>query len=137
MQPDEARLADTRAWLSKARTDLRSADHALTASPPLVEDVVFHAQQATEKAMKALPTWHDVPFRKTHSLEELGEQCVGLHADLLPLVDRAAPLTEYAWKFRYPGEQSLPSPQEAAEAQQTAGAIFAAVLERLPPNLRP
>jgi len=54
MQPDEARLADTRAWLSKARTDLRSADHALTASPPLVEDVVFHAQQATEKAMKAL-----------------------------------------------------------------------------------
>jgi HEPN domain-containing protein len=31
---------------------------------------VFHAQRAAEKAMKAFLAWHDVPFRKTHNLED-------------------------------------------------------------------
>lgn len=137
MLPDQARREDTRAWLAKAEVDLRSADHALTASPPLLEDVVFHSQQAVEKTMKGLLTWSDVPFRKTHSLEELGRQCVAIHPVLLPLVDEAAPLTEYAWKFRYPGEQVPPARQETEEAVRIARSVFAAVLEQLPPEVRP
>jgi HEPN domain-containing protein len=100
MQPDEARRADTSAWLAKAQLDLRSAEHALAAAPPLREDVVFHCQQAVEKAMKGRLAFHDVPFRKTHSLEELGRQCVAVDPGLQPLADQAAPLTEYAWRFR-------------------------------------
>ncbi|MGH2444120.1 MAG: HEPN domain-containing protein [Chloroflexota bacterium] len=46
----------------------------MTAKPPLLSDTAFHCQQATEKAMKALLAWHDVPFRRVHSLEEIGEQ---------------------------------------------------------------
>ena len=53
MQPDEARHADTSAWLAKAQLDLRSAEHAFAASPPLLEDAAFHCQQTVEKAMKA------------------------------------------------------------------------------------
>jgi HEPN domain-containing protein len=136
MQSDAARLADTRAWLAKARTDLRSAEHALAASPPLAEDVAFHAQQAAEKAMKALLTWHDVPFRKTHSREELGQQCVAVEPTPLALVDQAAPLTEYAWRFRYPGEDAPPTPEEVDGALQTARAVVAAVSERLPQQAR-
>jgi len=73
MQHDPVRAADTRAWLSKAQQDLRAAALDLTASPPLLEDTLFHCQQAVEKALKALLTWHDRPFRKTHDLVELAD----------------------------------------------------------------
>lgn len=36
------------------------------------------------------------------------------------LVDRAAPLSEYAWKFRYPGESDEPSAHDADEALAVA-----------------
>ena len=78
MAPDPARIEDTRAWLDKAAGDLRAGAHSLTAEPPLTFDVTIHAQQACEKALKALLAWHDRPFRRTHNIEELGEVCVQL-----------------------------------------------------------
>ncbi len=36
--------------------------------------------------------WHSIAFRKTHSLEEIGEQCLRIDGTLKPLVDRAVPL---------------------------------------------
>jgi HEPN domain-containing protein len=85
MPPDEARLQDARAWLAKASLDLKAAAHEIGApSEGLWGDVMFHAQQAAEKSMKAFLAWHDVPFRKTHNLEELGHQCVAVDATLRP-----------------------------------------------------
>ena len=46
---------------------------------------VFHSQQAAEKAAMAFLTFHDVPFRKTHDLNELGRQCAALDPDIAPL----------------------------------------------------
>ena len=55
MPPDEARLQDVRAWLLKAELDLKAAAHEMAApTEGLWGDVMFHAQQAAEKAMKAL-----------------------------------------------------------------------------------
>ena len=104
MSADKERAADTRAWLAKANADLRGATVDLAAEPPLLEDALFHCRQASEKALKSFLTWHDLPFRKTHSLEELGQACLGLDESLKALVDAAAPLTEYAWAYRYPGD---------------------------------
>jgi HEPN domain-containing protein len=78
MAPEDARIKDVRAWLSKARLDLRAAAHESSApEKDMYGDVMFHAQQAAEKAMKAFLAWHDVPVRKTHNLEELDRQCMG------------------------------------------------------------
>jgi len=137
MPGDPVLVSETRAWLGKASQDLKAARHGLAASPPLLEDVVFHAQQATEKAFKGFLLWHNVPFRKTHSLEELGEQCLELDPTLSALVDRAVPLTEYAWRFRYPGEPEEPSLEEAEEALAIAQEVFEAILRRLPPEVAP
>ena len=60
MPRDEARVADTRAWLKKASTDLEAGRYELP-NPALAADVTFHAQQAAEKAFKAFLAWHDVP----------------------------------------------------------------------------
>ncbi len=138
MAPDEARTEDVRAWLQRAALDLRAAEHGMTAPEAgLRSDVVFHAQQAAEKAFKAFLAWHDVPFRKTHNLEELGRTCVSLDATLRAIVDQAAPLSEYAWRFRYPGEPSEPSREEAEEALDTAREVFQMLATRLPKNVQP
>ncbi len=137
MATEDARRQDVRAWLSRAELDLRAAAHELSApAAGLNGDVAFHAQQAAEKALKAFLAWHDSPFRKTHNIEELGRQCAGLDATLAPIADQAAPLTEYAWKFRYPGEPGEPSADEAGQALEVARSVYQAILERLPAEAR-
>lgn len=137
MQPDPAVAAETRSWLLKASKDLAAGAHDMVAHPPLADDAVFHAQQAAEKALKAFLTWQGQTHRKTHNLIELGEACSQLDASLLILLRRAAPLTEYAWKFRYPGEPEEPSRQEAEEALTTARAVYEAIVARVPTSARP
>jgi HEPN domain-containing protein len=137
MPHDPALVAETRAWLSKAAKDLAAAQYELLATPPFAEDVLFHAQQAVEKSLKAFLTWHGNPFRKTHNLVELGGACAALDMTLEPSLRRAAPLTEYAWKFRYPGNVEEPTSDEAAAALSTASEVYGIVLDRLPDQVRP
>lgn len=136
MQPD-ARAAETREWLVKAALDLRAAEFEFTADPPLTADIVFHCQQLAEKSMKGFLAWHDEPFRKTHNLVEVGEQCAAIDATLMDLMRRAARLTEYAWKFRYPGKPEEPAVAEAQEALALAREVYEAILSRLPEEVRP
>ena len=136
MLHDPVLVAETQAWLRKACLDLKAAGHDLAASSPLLADAVFHCQQAVEKSFKGFLMWHGVPFRKTHSLEELGEQCLDLDATLKGMVDRAVPLTEYAWKFRYPGDPEEPPLQEAQEALQIAQKVHLAIMARLPKQVQ-
>lgn len=137
MPHDPARVADTKAWLSRAATDLRAAAIDLAADPPLLDDLVFHCQQTVEKSMKSLLTWYDEPFGRTHNLETLGEACLRLDSSLRALVDRAVPLTEYAWKFRYPGDHEDVPREEAERALAIAREAFEAVRSRVPEAARP
>ena len=137
MSPDKVRIAEAKSWLVKAARDLRAATHEFHASPPLLDDIVFHCQQSVEKSCKAFLAWHDVPFRKTHDLVELGRQCSTIQPELDPLLRKAAPLTEYAWKFRYPGEAEEPDRQEADDAYALASEIFRVMVSRLPEETRP
>ena len=127
MPHDPIRVTDTKAWLANADIDIKAAIHQMTAAPPFTADAVFHAQQAAEKALKAFLTWHDVPFRKTHDLAEVGHQCVQIDPSLESLLMRAAVLTQYAWKFRYPGEPDDPSRYEAEVAIALAREVCDAI----------
>ena len=137
MPLDPAKVAETGAWLSKAVLDLRAAEHERTATPPLTGDMVFHAQQLVGKSLKPFLSWHDRPFRKTHSLVELGQQCAQLQPELEPLLREAAPLTEYAWKFRYPGEEEEPALEEADAALAKAQRVFQTILALVPDETWP
>jgi len=136
MPHDPALVEETRAWILKAAQDLRAAAHEFSAEPPLTADIVFHAQQAVEKTIKGFLTWHGRPFRKTHNLVELGESCVAIDAELEPLLRKAAPLTEYAWRFRYPGDPAEPDTEEAEAAHNSARKVHEALLARLPKEVR-
>ena len=73
---------------------------------------------------------------KTHDLRELGKACAGVEPGLTPLLEEAAPLTWYAWKFRYPGAPEEPSETESREALTTARKVVAAILLALPEEVR-
>ena len=137
MPHDPIRIADVRSWIHKAARDLLAGDHERAADPPILEDVVFHAQQAAEKVLKGFLAWHDRPFRKTHDLVEIGHACVEIDASLEPVLREAAPLTEYAWKFGYPGEPEEPTAGEADDAMSKARAVYEAILAHLPNDVRP
>ena len=61
-------------------------------------------------------TFHQIAFRKTHNLAELGSQCVTADPSLGPILLKAEELTDYASAFRYPDAPYEPDAAEAAEA---------------------
>jgi HEPN domain-containing protein len=108
------------AWLRYARSDLAVAE---TASDPeiLPETLCYHAQQAAEKAVKAVLVRHRVNFPYTHSLAVL--------MNLLPPgttppseADGIAELSKYAAAARYPGGLEEASREECTEAARVARA---------------
>jgi HEPN domain-containing protein len=137
MQPDPAKVAECRAWLRRAWVDLKSAEILLRAPEFRPESAVFRRQQAVEKAWKGFLVWHHVALRKIDGVRELGETCVALGGSLEATAELAEQLTPFAWVFRYPGEPTEPSPDEAAEALTIARQAYEAALVRLPEEVRP
>lgn len=127
---DEKRQ-EVQSWLAKADNDLRGAAVDLAVQPPLVEDALFHCQQAAEKAMKAFLTAHDTTFRKTHDLDELASACEQIDASLKDALNPARDLTVFAWEFRYPGSDEAPPEADAHHSLILARSAVDAVRERL------
>ena len=84
-----------------------------------------------EKALKAFLTFHAKPFRKTHELGDLRRECLLVDDSLRPAVTQAEGLTQYAWKFRYPGVPDEPDSTEAQNGLQRAEAAVREVERRL------
>ena len=105
-------------WLRHAWSDLDLARVGRN-SRILLEDLCFHAQQAAEKALKAVLVFRSVPFPKTHNIRTL--------MDLLPEdlnlqeeAKEAAILTDYAVLTRYPGDLEPVTEEEYLEAIRIA-----------------
>jgi HEPN domain-containing protein len=137
MPHDPVKVEETRSWFRKAQDDLRAASVDMGAQPPLLEDALFHYQQAVEKAMKGYLTWHDRPFRKTHSLGELGVICIELDPGLESVLRRAVGLSEYATAYRYPGHAVPPTQDDVAHARELAEEVVSQLLARLPAEILP
>jgi HEPN domain-containing protein len=134
--PETNRLAETSAWLQRTSQDMRAAAHGLKAEPPLLDDVVFHCQQACEKALRAFMIWNGVPYRETHDLGEIGAQCVEIDPSLEQIVEQAATLSDYAWMYRYPGGPEEPTREETSEALSITHTLSQAIIERLPEEIQ-
>ena len=132
MSPHKTLVAETQEWLGRARADMAARDALIAAG--LAAEALFHAQQCAEKAMKALLTWHQAPFKKTHDLDELKQSCLPLAtgaADQLATIER---LSQYVWRFRYPGAPYSPELTEAEEARHAAGELLQAMAAQLEPQ---
>ncbi|MGE5484623.1 MAG: HEPN domain-containing protein [Ignavibacteriales bacterium] len=107
-------------WLRRARSNLARAKADLGSADMLLEDSCFDAQQAAEKALKALLVKCQVRFGKTHDIVNL----LGLLQDTgIRVPDdvlQAAELTPYAVDSRYPGLYEDVTPEEYREAVRLA-----------------
>ena len=128
MTPEQLLLDETREWVHRAQEDLRAVD-LLNELPA---EALFHCQQAAEKFMKAYLTFHQVPFRKTHELEEVGTACANVDPGLGSALDPSYVLSLYAWKFRYPGAQYEPHAKDVELARALAQSVRDEILRRLP-----
>ncbi len=131
MTPEESRRDEADRWLAQARKDLNAARLLASGEP---SRSVFHSQQAAEKTAKAFLTFCDVPFRKTHDLNELGRQCAELDPSLTPVFREASDLTDYAVVFRYLDAPREPDADEATAAMETAKRVLEAVCILLAPT---
>lgn len=123
-------------WLRKAHHDLLSAEILSSAIHSLNDTAIFHAQQAAEKSLKALLTWHNIHFRKVHDLREIGGRLIKVDPTLKDILRQAEKLTPFAIAFRYPGEDD-PSDQEIKESIVLARKVYEAVLQRIPKESHP
>jgi HEPN domain-containing protein len=96
------------------------------------EDLCFHAQQAAERAIKAVYQHKDLLHHYTHDIHDLvqglGESGIGLGESgitITPVVSEAAVLTRYASQTRYPGAFEPVSRMEYQEAVRLAESVVA------------
>ncbi len=119
-------------WVQKAEEDLLAAKRLLRPKQGCpVSTVGFHAQQRVEKFLKALLTWRQIPFPKTHNIPEL----VGLLPQRLSLklsAEEQERLTTYATVNRYPGDYPPLTYEQAKAAVQTASRVRQAIRKILP-----
>lgn len=110
-------------WLARARGDLALARVPLPEGG-FYEDLCFHAQQAAEKALKAVYVSRSWTFRYIHDLEELitGLQQGGV--DIPEEIQQAVILTSYAFESRYPGIDDPVTNEEHAQAVALAERVL-------------
>ena len=109
MTPDPLPLEEVKSWLAIAWSDLNAAEILIGGGS--YSQALFYCQQAAEKALKALLTLHGKPFRKTHDISDLSADCLDIDPSLDAALARAERLTQYAWRFRYPGPRLSPVPE--------------------------
>ena len=137
MPHDEKRVAEMAAWLGKARADLESANVLLSSGiPSQFHQVLFHCQQAVEKSLKAFLFWNQISFRWTHDIAEIGNQCTQVDKSLETIIENAKYLSDYAWTYRYPGEDPDPKKPEASAGLEAGKKVFLEILKRIPEELQ-
>jgi HEPN domain-containing protein len=129
--PSQFRSEEAATWLQFAADDLDTARVLLGAMPPRVRQSLFHAQQAAEKSLKAFLIWQEQPFPLTHDLAVLLRLCVSIDSGIASGVEPALDLTQFAARFRYPGEDEIPSLEEARQWVAAAAGVLDCVSLRI------
>lgn len=102
MHPNRFIPGSAKEWLTRARGDLALA-HVPLPEDAFYEDLCYHAQQAAEKALKAVHLHNGFEFRYTHDLEELIGSLKRHGISIPKSVEAAISLSIYASEARYPG----------------------------------
>jgi HEPN domain-containing protein len=101
MAPERFAADDPREWLNRARSSLALAKTHLPEA--YLEDLCFEAQQAAEKAIKALLIKQGVAFPYVHDLARLLTVLEEAGETIPDTIRDAEELTRYAVVTRYPG----------------------------------
>jgi len=110
-------------WLRRAQASLALAQ--VHGEGLLREDLCYQAQQAAEKALKALYIARGQAFLFTHDLDRLAMGLEGIGIEIPESIDQATVLTRYAMDTRYPGGFEPVGAAEHQEAVRLAETVVA------------
>jgi HEPN domain-containing protein len=125
-------------WLRHAKSDLAVARDVEGNPEVLPNQTAFHAQQAAEKAIKAVMIHQGIAFPLTHDLKELVKRWTNSGRIWPPALANVKTLNPYAVESRYPGYIHQISRAEVRTAIEMAEQVIAwaeTVLNPPPPTL--
>jgi HEPN domain-containing protein len=125
MPPRLRSASDPGEWLRHARSNLSRCRNDCRLPDVLFEDLCFDAQQAAEKAIKAVLVSRGRRFPRTHDLAELVNLVAASGTELPREILEAKRLTPYAVAGRYPGVSEDASEEEYREALEIAERVVA------------
>lgn len=123
--------ADASAWVRKAEHDLMAVDAITVGDDPPWDIVVFHAQQAAEKFLKALLVSHGRQPPKIHDLTRLLTICLANAPELASFADDFVFLSPLAVLSRYPGGESDSAREDAHRGVEIARRVREVILKRI------
>ncbi len=112
---------DPREWISRAKSNLVRAGNVIPGV--FVEDMCFDAQQAAEKAVKAVFVHRGETFPYVHHLDRLLRLLEQNGVRIPKYVKDAKELTQYAHETRYPGMAKRVTRREYKRAVRIATAV--------------
>ena len=121
MSPERFAPDDPREWLNRARSNLARAKASIPEA--YREDLCFDAQQAAEKAIKAVLIRRGVAFPYVHDLAHLLTLLEEAGETIPASVRTAEGLTRYAVVTRYPGLAEPVTEAHYQEAVESAEAV--------------
>lgn len=125
--PEHIKLDLVQQWLAKADNDLETAKFLFASGRPFFSAICFHSQQAAEKYCKALLTWHQIEFPKTHDLDLLLSLIPSTDSALAASLAEVGALNPYGVEIRYPADVLETTGEDAEEAIRLADKVQEAV----------
>lgn len=107
-------------WIAHAESDLRLGRLGADDPSVLREQVCFHAQQAAEKAVKAVLLSRAIEFPYPHDIKGLLMIAETNGIVIPPDIQQAVMLTPYAVETRYPADWMDITESDVEEALKTA-----------------
>jgi HEPN domain-containing protein len=109
-------------WLQRAESNLEIARRA-RGEKVFLEDLCFEAQQAAEKALKALLIYLSGDYPRVHAFTLLLER-LEEHVAVPEPIREVLELTDYAVQIRYPGDYYPVSVEEYERALELAERVL-------------
>ena len=130
MPTDRREMGTPEEWLKRAKGNLVRAKQPKP-DEAFWEDYCFDAQQAAEKALKALLVHYKISFRFVHDIAELLTTLEQNGIRLPEQIRSGAELSDYAVEARYPGPMEPVTEGEYMEALKIAEDVFAWVEKKI------
>ncbi|MFO7669082.1 MAG: HEPN domain-containing protein [Bacteroidales bacterium] len=116
-------------WLFRANEDIAVMKSLVNAGTEnYTSSICFHAQQASEKFLKAFLAYHDFDFPRTHDLDFLLLECQKIDKEAFRVDFKS--LTDFGVSVRYPDDFYIPDEKETLEYCDTAQSVKE-IVERL------
>jgi HEPN domain-containing protein len=124
-------MRDYSYWIRIAEEDRTVIRNEFAAPEKVWRVIVFLAQSAAEKYLKAFLAWNGNPPERTHEMTELLKECCAFDPSLTVLITDCGHLSFFSVDSRYPEFEGIYDESSARLAVAASERICNAIRERI------